>query len=82
MLRMTDENGPYRDTIYYRLDVRSMDIQRIAADEEKVDGNGKETLRIIEAVTQDYLAQADVDEELQELHKLAGHLVRLRRKGS
>ena len=42
-----------------------------------MDGNGKETLKMIEAVTKEYLAQVDVDEEL---HKLAGHLIRLRRK--
>lgn len=78
MLQITNEKGPNQDTRYCRLDVRNKDIQRIASDEEKVDGNGKETLRIIEAVAKEYLAQADVDEEL---HKLAGHLVRLRRKG-
>ena len=77
MLQITDKKGPYQDTLYCRLDVRSKDIQRIASEDEKVDGNGKETLRMIEAVTKEYLAQADVDEEL---HKLAGHLVRLRRK--
>ena len=77
MLRMTDEKGAYRDNLYHRLDARSKDIQRIAPDDEMVDGNGKETLGMIEAVTKEYLAQADVDEEL---HKLAGHLVRLRRK--
>ena len=78
MLQITNEKGLYRDTLYCRLDVHNKDIQRIASDEEKVDGNGKETLRMIEAVTKEYLAQADVDEEL---HKLAGHLVRLLRKG-
>ena len=77
MLRMTDEKGSYRDTLYHRFDVRSEDIQGIAPEDEKVDGNGKKTLAMIEAVTKDYLAQADVEEEL---HKLAGHLVRLRRK--
>ena len=77
MLQITDEKGPCQDTLYCRLDVRSKDIQRIASADEKVDGNRKETLRMIEAVTKEYLAQADVDEEL---HKLAGHLVRLRRK--
>lgn len=77
MLQITDEKGPYRDTLYCRLNVCSKDIQRIASADERVDGNGKETLRMIEAVTKEYLAQADVDEEL---HKLAVHLVRLRRK--
>ena len=77
MLQLTDEKGPYRDTLYHRLDVRSEDIWGIAPDDEKVDGNGKKTLEMIEAVTKKYLAQANVDEEL---HKLAGHLVRLRRK--
>lgn len=77
MLQITDEKRLYRDTLYHRLDVRSKDIQRIAPDDEKVDGNGKGTLRMTEAVTKQYLAQADEDEEL---HKLASHLVRLRRK--
>ena len=60
MLRITNEKGPYRDTLYCRLDVRTKEIQRIASDDEKVDGNGKETLRMIEAVTKEYLAQVDV----------------------
>ena len=77
MLQLTDENGSYRDTLYHRLDVRSEDIWGIAPDDEKVDGNGIKTLAMIEAVTGKYLAQAGVDEEL---HKLAGYLVRLRRK--
>ena len=68
ILQITDKKGPYRDTLYCRLDVRSQDIRRIASDDEKVDGNGKEMLRMIEAVTKEYLEQANVDEEL---HKLA-----------
>ena len=77
MLQITNEKGPYRDTVYHRLDVRSKDIWGIDPDEKEVGGNGEKTLKMIEAVTEKYLAQANVDEEL---HKLAGHLVRLRCK--
>ena len=77
MLQLTNEKGPYRNTLYLRLDVRNKYIWGIAPDDEKADGNGKKRLAMIEAVTDNYLAQAGVDEAL---HKLAGHLVRLRRK--
>ncbi len=77
MLRMTNQKSPYQSTPYYRLNVSGKDIQGIAFDEWKVTGDGNETLRTIEAITEGYLGQAGVDEHL---HKLAEHLVRLRRK--
>ena len=77
MLWNTNQKGLYHSTPYYRLDVCGKDIQRIAFDEWKVNVDGNETLRTIEAITIEYLGQAGVDEDL---HRLAEHLVRLRRK--